>query len=355
MFKGTHGSGMVMEVKGVVATCIKAPCSDGQGPENADPDSQYYSEWRASRSAETRREIAIDHLPFLRWNCHRWLKFNFSAVYGEMSYNEIPPGCIFEELITSDPPTAEGTPDDLKIYTARGRPMMIMLFTDRSRRLVRLDDELRRFAHASFGRGNARQGLQVPNSSSHALVEVRKSRRWGRSFSYHTTAGTLIPGAPCNVEYDKNLTYMAAIRAQCGDQRLTPGFAITPETLARALRITSKLAHRVGTPAVRVDFMSFNGKLVFGELTFTPAACSHRWRPMSLDHLLGEGVVSAVNITSECLGAVVGLISCGDELGYSSPRPSCGSSTAEAFPGNLHRELRSVAASYSGHMRSRNT
>ena len=30
--------------------------------------------------------------------------------------------------------------------------------------------------------------------------------------------------------------------------------------------------------------------------------------------------------TSECVGAVVGLIGCGNELGYSSRRPSCGGS-----------------------------
>ena len=118
---------MVMLVDRGEAACIKAPC--GGGARQGESRHGVFSSASFNTTTETTRsEIALAHIEYLKDNCRRWLEFDFSAVYGEISYSEIEPGCILEEYIQ---PPAVGSPDDLKFYTAQGRPIMVLKFTDR--------------------------------------------------------------------------------------------------------------------------------------------------------------------------------------------------------------------------------
>ena len=131
---------------------------------------------------------------------------------------------------------------------------------------------------------------------------------------------------------------------QCNDRWLTPGVAASLETLARAIRIAGELARRARSAAVRVDFLLLHGKLVFGELTFTAAACTHFFLPRAIDYLLGDAASAGGNtISSACFGSIVGLLSCDEGLRYSAQdHPAC---PADYFDGTntTNHELRSIA------------
>lgn len=59
-----------------------------------------------------------------------------------------------------------------------------------------------------------------------------------------------------------------------------------PKELELMLELASKLSLKF--PFVRVDFLLYNDKIYFGEMTFTPAAGMYRFNPSSLDLLFGE-------------------------------------------------------------------
>ena len=61
-----------------------------------------------------------------------------------------------------------------------------------------------------------------------------------------------------------------------------------PETLEEMLRLSRILSK--GTPYMRTDFYSVNGKLYFGELTFFPASGYGKFTPDEIDFMLGEKI-----------------------------------------------------------------
>ncbi len=61
-----------------------------------------------------------------------------------------------------------------------------------------------------------------------------------------------------------------------------------PETLDEMLRLSKILSK--GTPYMRTDFYSVNGKLYFGEMTFFPASGYGKFEPDEIDFLLGEKI-----------------------------------------------------------------
>ena len=61
-----------------------------------------------------------------------------------------------------------------------------------------------------------------------------------------------------------------------------------PETLDEMLRLSRILSE--GTPYMRTDFYSVNGKLYFGEMTFFPASGYGKFTPDEVDIMLGEKI-----------------------------------------------------------------
>ena len=61
-----------------------------------------------------------------------------------------------------------------------------------------------------------------------------------------------------------------------------------PETLEEMLRLSRILSK--GTPYMRTDFYSVNGKLYFGEMTFFPASGYGKFTPDEIDYKLGEKI-----------------------------------------------------------------
>ncbi len=61
-----------------------------------------------------------------------------------------------------------------------------------------------------------------------------------------------------------------------------------PKNLDKMLEIASKLS--VGIPIVRIDLYNINGKIYFGEMTFTSAACTERYEPLSFSISIGDKI-----------------------------------------------------------------
>lgn len=62
-----------------------------------------------------------------------------------------------------------------------------------------------------------------------------------------------------------------------------------PEKLDEMLELSRKLSQ--GSPYMRTDFYSVNGKLYFGELTFFPATGYGKFEPDEIDFELGEKII----------------------------------------------------------------
>ena len=147
------------------------------------------------------------------------------------------------------------------------------------------------------------------------------------------------------LQADPTVQKMTRIREQCVDDRLTTRISLTPEALERAVRIAGELARRVGTNAVRVDFLTINTThFAFGELTFTSAACAHRIMPRAVDHLLGDASTTLGNtMSSLCFGSLVTLISCGHHMPYSRYKTHCSSTEPDQLGTVVQTELNAVA------------
>ena len=103
VFKGTHGSGMVMLVeKATVVTCVKHPCAPSEGG------------------------VAASLLA----SCRLWLAYNFSAVRDEPSYSTIPPGCMFEEAMQTTNPKTQTTSVPGQISVMVFHHTAVLLFVD---------------------------------------------------------------------------------------------------------------------------------------------------------------------------------------------------------------------------------
>lgn len=61
-----------------------------------------------------------------------------------------------------------------------------------------------------------------------------------------------------------------------------------PKNLDKMLEIASKLS--VGIPIVRIDLYNVNGKIYFGEMTFTSSACTERYEPLSFSISIGSKI-----------------------------------------------------------------
>lgn len=61
-----------------------------------------------------------------------------------------------------------------------------------------------------------------------------------------------------------------------------------PKNLDKMLEIASKLS--TGIPIVRIDLYNINGKIYFGEMTFTSAACTERYEPLSFSISIGDKI-----------------------------------------------------------------
>ena len=136
---------------------------------------------------------------------------------------------------------------------------------------------------------------------------------------------------------------MRRIRQQCDDDRLTTKISLTPEALARAVRIAGELARRIGSNALRVDFLTINAThFAFGEVTFTPAACAHRLMPRAMDHLLGDAAtVFGNDMSSQCFGSLIKLISCGNHMPYRRRR--CSDTSPEQLRAVVQEEFAGAA------------
>jgi hypothetical protein len=81
-------------------------------------------------------------------------------------------------------------------------------------------------------------------------------------------------------DFDWNLIDVA-------DKRFPPEINQSkPECLDEMITYAKKLSE--GIPFVRVDFYDFNGKVVFGELTFTPAGGVPPYISFEGDKYIGE-------------------------------------------------------------------
>ena len=61
-----------------------------------------------------------------------------------------------------------------------------------------------------------------------------------------------------------------------------------PKNLDKMLEIASNLS--AGIPIVRIDLYNIEGKIYFGEMTFTSAACSERYEPLSFSIGIGNKI-----------------------------------------------------------------
>lgn len=61
-----------------------------------------------------------------------------------------------------------------------------------------------------------------------------------------------------------------------------------PKNLDKMLEIASKLS--AGIPIVRIDLYNVNGKIYFGEMTFTSSACTERYEPLSFSISIGNKI-----------------------------------------------------------------
>lgn len=61
-----------------------------------------------------------------------------------------------------------------------------------------------------------------------------------------------------------------------------------PKNLDKMLEIASKLS--AGIPIVRIDLYNVNEKIYFGEMTFTSAACTERYEPLSFSVSIGDKI-----------------------------------------------------------------
>ena len=59
-----------------------------------------------------------------------------------------------------------------------------------------------------------------------------------------------------------------------------------PKNFNRMLSITRKLSR--GYPHIRIDLYNINGKIYFGEMTFTPENGLTQWKPRELDRVYGD-------------------------------------------------------------------
>lgn len=140
-----------------------------------------------------------------------YLKRNFGD-YGELHYRGIPPRIIAEQFLEMTDTEKELSTShiDYKVWCFNGKPSYVWCFYDRSRRAVHLD-----------------------------VYDLD----WNYHPEYTVTVG----------HYKKGL-----------------GVIPKPQSLHQMLEAASILS--AGFPQVRVDFYDIDGKLYFGELTFTSAA-----------------------------------------------------------------------------------
>lgn len=61
-----------------------------------------------------------------------------------------------------------------------------------------------------------------------------------------------------------------------------------PKNLGKMLEIASRLS--AGIPIVRIDLYNVNGKIYFGEMTFTSAACTEKYEPLSFSIDIGNKI-----------------------------------------------------------------
>lgn len=155
-----------------------------------------------------------------------WLKRPFGYSTGEKHYTTIPKGLVVEKLMT----TSQGNlPIDYKFYCFNGEVKACLVCTDRKIR------------------------TQEYNLN---LMDVS---------TWEEIPDSIIPS-----------------------RRGNPDFIPQPKRLEEMRTIASGLSE--GFPFVRVDLYEIDGRVYFGEMTFTPAGChSHNLMPSILRHF-GEKI-----------------------------------------------------------------
>jgi hypothetical protein len=266
--KASHGSTMTLLIRdgGRAASCHGYCGVDGiifkKSPRWA---------WTGALAAdEAARRTSLSN--FLRLYCARFLEFDYATRHREAGYTHIRRACVFEEKLA----TANGlVPPDLKFFTLRRRPLMVML----------------QVGHLSE---TGKHGGTAPQSAA-----------------YYTTSGVPIPGAPgrgCIPGDAGRIDRQCRLWKEGGDIALP----ITNATLRRGVAIAARLAARVGLPQLRVDFFILSPtELAFAEFTPTTSSCGWNPTPITLDVLLARAALDPRDtFTSECIGAAARVAAC---------------------------------------------
>lgn len=301
--KGTHGSGMVIIAQNhTEVSCIKPPCAtSGSKCRNPPCQSSFATTYVGQSSS--------DLTQYLQYHCKIWLGYDYATKFKENSYSKIVRGCIFEEFIRSplDDRKRPREPDDFKVFIVNGKAMWGAQFTHRWRH--------RRLLY------NAKN--QKPRK---VLIEEYYS---DKQSSYHSLPnGKVIPAAPCGLKTSQKKTAM-----MCRDPSHVPAPKLTKVAILRIMKVSEKIAAKLGMPYLRVDFLVLNADIFsFGEITFTSAACTHGWGPRILNHLSGNLSSFPGQIDAKCLYGATFTTACSHLSPYVRYPVKCLPTAVDEFP-----------------------
>jgi len=236
--KASHGSQMTVLVSPTTARCLETTMSrqrklckglDGKVAVTGDA---------AKRAA------------FIQATCKHWLSIDFGKVSHQPSYSHIKRTCVFEESLAD----AQGKlPDDVKVFVAHGRPLMLYV-------------------------GTMARSKKMFVATDGSIIPVQQKRD--------------TPGAVKDCALVGKAGGTAAFKA------------------AKYVALAAVLGQ--GFPSVRVDFFADEDQPIFQELTFTSVNCKTALRPLAVSYLAGYVVrnPSAV-IRSQCFRHVAIAAACG--------------------------------------------
>lgn len=167
-------------------------------------------------------------LKSLRTTIARWARKNHGLSSAEPHYTHIPKRIIAEKLLPAPDGSASATPVDYKFMCYDGKPLYCLVCTNR---------ETRHF---------------------HTLLTLFSIPLWEK------IEGAVTPGQNEHKDIEK------------------------PDSLEEMISCAEMLSK--GFPFVRVDLYNINGKVFFGEMTFTPAASRNDSFVPKYLHALGDPI-----------------------------------------------------------------
>ena len=275
--KSSHSSGGVIIVNKGRIRCLKEPCLEYL-------KAKFEGKW-LPLAALTR---------ILRAQCALIFQLRHEVNKLEVSYNSIPQGVIFEELLAGP----DALLSELQVWVVHGRPFF-----------VRHDIEY----SGSRDRGGNPTGSKGDGGHEHDRIFA----------NYFTTDGHHIPGL--HIRHDCEATAPVAYANHClSAEHDRPTLPLTPATRKLLMDFSALAAEKTGAKVLRVDvFRMSDTQLAFGELTFTSMRCDQELSPLLVDTALGVADV-VPGLTSQLLGKLITHHVCRAAPAYTWARqPGC--------------------------------